>query len=238
MFYRIPPGLRTRLVKTLTPQYILGSVVLIFDSEAPGAETALAYLSAGRTSTRHPFPSRSLGAAAGQASDGAAHAGAAGKPASGEGGDLADQRILILRQPPSGRGWTLPAGLMDRGETPIQAARRETEEETGIVLGDNIEPAVPNAMVHTKGRWVDMVFTARVPASSTQVKVDGAEVWEAAWHRLGDLPKLSAATARLLGHYGIGPAASTGPIPSAGKAPGAGNSTGAGDGASGGGEAK
>jgi hypothetical protein len=69
-----------------------------------------------------------------------------------------------------------------------------------------LTPAVPNAIVHAKG-WVDMVFTASVPASTTTLTVDGAEVYEAAWHPLDDLPRLTKATARLLALYGIGPGA-------------------------------
>lgn len=150
VFYRIPQRWRTRLVKLVRHKYVLGAVVLIYDSESSNPE-----------------------------------------------------RILLLRQPP-GRGWTLPAGLMEKGETPLEAARREAAEETGLLL-DELIPAVPNAVVHTKGRWVDMVFTTRVPASTAQLSVDGAEVWEAAWHALDKLPKLTPATARLLGNYAIGP---------------------------------
>ena len=69
---------------------------------------------------------------------------------------------------------------------------------------------MPNAVVHAKG-WVDMVFTAEVPASSTELTVDGAEVFEAAWHPLDDLPKLTWPTARLLGYYDIGPLAGHSP---------------------------
>ncbi|MEV6970708.1 NUDIX hydrolase [Hamadaea sp. NPDC051192] len=115
------------------------------------------------------------------------------------------QRILLLRQPP-GRGWTLPAGLLDRGETPLQGAVREAAEETGIEFRpEQLVPATPNAVVHTNGRWVDTVFTARVDADQVKLSVDGAEVWEAAWHPLDELPKLTVATGRLLSHYGIGP---------------------------------
>lgn len=152
VFYRLPPVWRARIVKLITPRYVLGSVVLIFDAEATGGE-----------------------------------------------------RILLLRQPP-GRGWSLPAGLLEKRETPVAGAAREAREETGIALTEaQLEPAVPNAMVHTKGHWVDMVFTTRVPASTTPLSVDGAEVWEAAWHPVDNLPKLTVATARLLEHYGIGP---------------------------------
>ncbi|MEU2616258.1 NUDIX domain-containing protein [Micromonospora sp. NPDC007271] len=115
-------------------------------------------------------------------------------------------RILLLRQPP-GYSWTLPAGLLQRGEAPVVGAARELYEESGIRLSpDRLRPAVPNAVVHAKG-WVDVVFETEVPASTTELAVDGAEVLEAAWHPLDDLPRLSRATANLLGHYGIGPRA-------------------------------
>ena len=125
-------------------------------------------------------------------------------------------RILLLRQPP-GYSWTLPAGLLQRAEAPVVGAARELYEESGIRLApDRLRPAVPNALVHAKG-WVDMVFETEVPASTTALTVDGAEVFEAAWHPLDDLPRLSRATAFLLGHYGIGPLA--GKTPPAGRPP-------------------
>lgn len=47
-------------------------------------------------------------------------------------------RVLLLRygpgQPWSGRWW-LPGGMLDHGEDPWTAARREMLEETGIALG-------------------------------------------------------------------------------------------------------
>jgi ADP-ribose pyrophosphatase YjhB (NUDIX family) len=114
-------------------------------------------------------------------------------------------RLLLLRQPP-GVGWSLPAGLLNRGETPVEGCARELEEESGIAVSvDDLSPATPNAVVHTRGQWVDMVFEASVPASAATLRVDGAEVLEAAWHRLDSLPPLTPATARLLSYYGIGP---------------------------------
>ncbi|MFC0533846.1 NUDIX hydrolase [Phytohabitans kaempferiae] len=117
------------------------------------------------------------------------------------------ERLLLLRQPPPGRGWNLPAGLLQRRESPIVGAARELAEETGIRLRpEELSPAVPNAVVHARG-WVDVVFEASVPASTTTLTVDGAEVYEAAWHPLDDLPKLTKASAKLLAYYGIGPLA-------------------------------
>jgi ADP-ribose pyrophosphatase YjhB (NUDIX family) len=120
-------------------------------------------------------------------------------------------RLLLLRQPP-GRGWSLPAGLLARGESPVEGAVRELAEESGIALAPHqLRPAVPNAMVHHRGRWVDMVFEATVPAATTRLRVDGAEVLEAAWHDVAALPRLTTPTARLLGYYGIGPEAAPPP---------------------------
>ncbi|HEX5596357.1 MAG TPA: NUDIX domain-containing protein [Micromonosporaceae bacterium] len=115
-------------------------------------------------------------------------------------------RLLLLRQPPN-KGWGLPAGLLQRREPPVVGAARELGEETGIHLTpEQLRPAVPNAVIHLKG-WVDVVFEASVPASTTPLVVDGAEVYEAAWHPLDDLPRLTLPAARLLACYGIGPLA-------------------------------
>ncbi|PZM96972.1 MAG: NUDIX hydrolase [Actinobacteria bacterium] len=119
-------------------------------------------------------------------------------------------RLLLLRQPPARRGWGLPAGLLARREPPAVGAARELAEETGIRLApERLRPAVPNAIVHPKG-WVDIVFEVEVPASTTTLTVDGAEVKEAAWHPIDNLPRLTSHTARLLAEYGIGPLAAPG----------------------------
>jgi 8-oxo-dGTP pyrophosphatase MutT (NUDIX family) len=152
-FYRLPFGLRRRLVRLGSAHYIVGAVVIVRDAdgEPPG-------------------------------------------------------RILLLRQPP-GPGWSIPGGLLGRGERPIVGAARELAEETGIrVEPDRLRPGVPNAVVHTGGRWVDMVFEVSVSVDE-RLDPDEAEVHEAAWHPLDALPRLTGPTARLLAHYGIGPLA-------------------------------
>jgi 8-oxo-dGTP diphosphatase len=116
-------------------------------------------------------------------------------------------RLLLLRQPP-GRGWGLPAGLLKHHERPAAGAARELFEESGVrVDPDDLSPGVPNAIVHTVG-VVDTIWFASVPASTTELKVDGGEVLEAAWFPIDELPRLASGTAALLGRFGMGPQAS------------------------------
>ncbi|GAB3227632.1 hypothetical protein GCM10027447_18970 [Glycomyces halotolerans] len=121
--------------------------------------------------------------------------------------DEAREQLLMLRQPP-GKRWTLPAGLLNRREQPIEGGRRELAEETGIEARlEELVPADPCAVVHTNGRWVDNVFRLVRDPETTQITVDGHEVWDAAWHPVDRLPEMTRATARLLSHYGLGPLA-------------------------------
>jgi ADP-ribose pyrophosphatase YjhB (NUDIX family) len=117
----------------------------------------------------------------------------------------ASGRLLLVRQPP-GTGWSLPAGLLRRGESPREGCVRELVEETGITLKpEDVRPASPSSVVHTRGRWVDVVFEASIPSSTTTLRPDGAEVLEVGWHRVDNLPPLTYSTATLLSHYGVGP---------------------------------
>ena len=45
----------------------------------------------------------------------------------------ADGRLLILK-PSYKKGWTIPGGQIDDGESPWDACRRETREECGLVI--------------------------------------------------------------------------------------------------------
>jgi ADP-ribose pyrophosphatase YjhB (NUDIX family) len=121
-----------------------------------------------------------------------------------DGDRAAPDRLVLVRQPP-GRGWSLPAGLLKRREPARTAAARELREETGIEVDAGcLTPCQPSAVVHHDGRWVDVVFEARVPGDVALVP-DGAEILEVAWYPVDDLPPLTTATARLLAHYDIGP---------------------------------
>jgi 8-oxo-dGTP diphosphatase len=119
-------------------------------------------------------------------------------------------RLLLLRQPRH-HGWGLPAGLLKKNEHPAVGAARELFEESGVrVDPDDLTAGNPCAIVHVVG-VVDTIFFASVPASTTPLVVDGAEVLEAAWFPVDDLPRLTVNTALLLGRFGIGPRATPAP---------------------------
>jgi 8-oxo-dGTP pyrophosphatase MutT (NUDIX family) len=82
---------------------------------------------------------------------------------------------------------------------------RELAEETGVKLSaEDLHQATPNAVVHTKGRWIDLMYTVDA-APDVRLRSDGAEILEVAWHPVNSLPQVTPATARLLGNYDLGP---------------------------------
>lgn len=51
--------------------------------------------------------------------------------------DAAGRILLVLRNREPGRHqWALPGGFVETGESPVEAARRELEEETGLRASD------------------------------------------------------------------------------------------------------
>jgi 8-oxo-dGTP diphosphatase len=86
-----------------------------------------------------------------------------------------DGRILLLRQYHR-NGWTLPGGLVDRGEDAASAVVREVREETGLA----VEIGLPfTSVVDPRSRRVDILFHVAVQAD-VPVRVAG-EALRAAW---------------------------------------------------------
>jgi len=102
--------------------------------------------------------------------------------------ERADGALLLARLSYR-NSWGLPGGLLKRGETPADAARREVREETSIdvvLVGD------PAVVVDSEGRRVDVVFKAR-PAAGVDpdaARVGSPEIVELAWFAADDLPDL------------------------------------------------
>ncbi len=104
-------------------------------------------------------------------------------------------RVLVLRQRHR-PGWTLPGGLVNRGETAAEAARREVGEETGLL----IEVDLPvGTVVEPRTRRVDVVF--HIAAGSRPEVSPGSEAVRAAWLRPDQLGAVDESTAQALEMY-------------------------------------
>jgi ADP-ribose pyrophosphatase YjhB (NUDIX family) len=86
-----------------------------------------------------------------------------------------DGRLLFLRQPHRA-GWSLPGGLLDRGETPAEAVVREVWEETGL----EVEVGLPlTTQVNPRVRRVDVIF--RIVVEQPPRVRPGGEAKDARW---------------------------------------------------------
>jgi 8-oxo-dGTP diphosphatase len=119
-----------------------------------------------------------------------------------------DGRILLVRHSYR-RRWGTPGGLLNRGETPDVAARREVDEEIGLDVDLLGEPVV---VVDPKPRRVDVIYRAR-PADGVdpdEARPASPEIVEVRWFPADALPELQHETAgafRALARAAVSPPA-------------------------------
>jgi ADP-ribose pyrophosphatase YjhB (NUDIX family) len=103
-----------------------------------------------------------------------------------------DGRILVVR-PTYTNKWMLPGGRVERGETPHEAAIRETREETGLdVVLDRI------ALVDARrARDTTFIFVAHVTGGELEPQL--GEIAEAGWLERDEIAATSRGLERLLG---------------------------------------
>lgn len=103
-----------------------------------------------------------------------------------------DGQVLMLWQPHRS-GWSLPGGLLDRGETPREAVAREVLEEVGLI----IDPGDPVTYgVHPATQSVDVVF--RVRATQRPSLELATEARKAKWWTLRDLADADRETRQIV----------------------------------------
>ncbi len=94
-----------------------------------------------------------------------------------------DGRILLIKSRKWGDQYLLPGGHVEPGETILEAAKREGEEETGLKLKPlhcvNTGELINNPTFHRKAHLI--YFHILCEAETTDVKLDNDELNDFVW---------------------------------------------------------
>ena len=96
-------------------------------------------------------------------------------------------KILLVKRghPPHQGEWALPGGFVEYGETSETAAKREVQEETGIVIElSAILGVYSDPDRDPRGHTVSVVFVGKMVSGQLQGGDDAAD---AKWHSINDL---------------------------------------------------
>lgn len=114
-------------------------------------------------------------------------------------------RWLVVRRPEAPFEWSIPGGLVERGETPLRAAVRETREETGVIVSQ----AERLGLWYDRGRPVHIYMATAARGRPYDVEGVGGVGW-ATWPQLRVQAQrfgtsLDAIAQGIRGRYGISP---------------------------------
>jgi ADP-ribose pyrophosphatase YjhB (NUDIX family) len=97
-------------------------------------------------------------------------------------------------------GWGLPGGLVQRGESALQAAVREAREEIAVEL-DPEQLGAPTINIDPDARRVDVIFCCVL--DHAEPRAQDPEVLQATWFAPDELPELFEPTAEALQVAGV-----------------------------------
>jgi 8-oxo-dGTP diphosphatase len=117
-----------------------------------------------------------------------------------------ERTLLLKRHGSHGAGtWSSPGGHLDFGEDPGACARRETEEECGLVLGDIQFVGLTNDVFDDRRHYITIWFAAESTMGDAWLAAPD-EMSEFGWFRLDELPEpLFPPLRRLLDGRLLGP---------------------------------
>lgn len=110
-----------------------------------------------------------------------------------------DHRVLLVQRSgePQRGLWTLPAGFVDAGEDPLEAARRECREETGLEVNVIELVDVISGQEHPRGAHIFIVYRAEITGGELQAADDADG---AGFFSIDALPPLAfSSTRKILG---------------------------------------
>jgi len=94
-----------------------------------------------------------------------------------------DGRVLLVREagPDDAEPlWMLPGGIVERGESVVEALRRELHEETGLVLRDGARLAFVAHVIAAEGAHLALTFACAAAGAVAPRDPDGY-VLDAEW---------------------------------------------------------
>jgi ADP-ribose pyrophosphatase YjhB (NUDIX family) len=106
-----------------------------------------------------------------------------------------DESVLLARRANTPRRglWTLPAGFVDAGEDPVEAAERECLEETGLQVQVTGLVDVISGQEHPRGAHIVIVYRAEIVGGRLEPADDVDRV---DFFPLDELPPLAFKTTR------------------------------------------
>ena len=106
-----------------------------------------------------------------------------------------DDGCVLLVKPSYRSVWTLPGGVSERGESPIDCMRRELREETGLECEVIGEPVV---LLDPSRRILDFVYRARLRPGINpgDARATSFEIAEVGWFEPEQIPEFSGQFAR------------------------------------------
>ena len=100
-----------------------------------------------------------------------------------------DDQYLLVQERKHGQPWYLPAGGVERGESLVDAALRETREEAGIAV--DIEGILRiEHSPFSAGARVRVFFSARPVDDTPPKQAPDSETLQAQWFRFDELSNL------------------------------------------------
>jgi 8-oxo-dGTP diphosphatase len=103
---------------------------------------------------------------------------------------IKDNKLLLGKRKKIGNGfWGLPGGHLEYGETPLEGAKRELEEETGLKADNLVYKNTVNEILISEGtHYISINFIFNNPSDEPEL-IEPDKFYEWKWFDLKNLPE-------------------------------------------------